>query len=71
MMTPAELGAEPSRRESQVAIAMLFGRNREQTAADLFIEPCTVDVYRGRLYAKFGARNSNDLVRILMNRRTP
>lgn len=61
-----KLGDAPSRRESQVAIAILFGRTRTQTARELGIGMRTVDTYRERLYRKFGAHNNFQLVRALM-----
>lgn len=66
MMPPAKFGDAPSRRESQVAIAILFGRSRMQTADDLRLSYKTVDQYRYRLFAKYGVHNCFELVRVLM-----
>lgn len=59
-------GDLPNRRESQVAIGILFGRSRKQIADDLFLCIGTVDCYRLRLYKKLGATSAVDLVNILM-----
>lgn len=66
MMPPAKLGDAPSRRESQVAIAILFGRTRTQTASDLRLSYKTADQYRYRLFAKYGVKNCFQLVQVLM-----
>lgn len=69
MMLPAKLGAAPSQRETQVAIALLFGRSNKQIARDLGIDVRTVETHRQRLYIKFGAHSGSELAVILM--RTP
>lgn len=66
MLRPAQHGDAPSRREGQVAIALLFGRSNAQAATDLQIGVRTVECYAERLIIKFGARNRVDLVRILL-----
>jgi DNA-binding CsgD family transcriptional regulator len=63
------LGDSPTRRESQVAIALLFGHSAAQTAAELRMSVSTVECHRERLYRKFGAHRMGDLVRILMGRK--
>lgn len=55
-------------RETQVAIATLFGHSAKQTAIELGMSHATVECHRERLYAKFGARRLGDFVRILMGR---
>lgn len=63
----ADIGEAPSPRETQVAIALLFGHTVEETAAELGCKPSTVSCHRERLYQKFGARGLGDLVRILIS----
>jgi two-component system response regulator FixJ len=62
----SDLGEPPTPRETQVAIALLFGHSAKQTAAELGISAATVECHRERLYAKFGARRLGDFVRIVM-----
>lgn len=62
---PAEA---PTPRETQVAIATLFGHSAKQTAIEPRMKLATVECHRERLYAKFGARRLGDFVRILMGR---
>lgn len=63
---PADIGDAPTPRETQVAIALLFGHSVEATAAQLGIRPATVSCHRERLYIKFGASRASDLAAILM-----
>lgn len=63
---PARLGDAPGRRESQVAIAILFGRTCAETAIDLGISPRTVGTYKERLFLKYGVRSCAQLAVILM-----
>jgi len=59
-------GDPPNRRETQVAIGILFGRSSKQIANDLFLFLATVNVYRLRLFKKFGVHSADGLVRVLM-----
>jgi DNA-binding CsgD family transcriptional regulator len=61
----ARLGAEPSPRETQVAIALLFGHSIAETAAELRISTDMVDYHRERLFAKFGAHSVGSFAAIL------
>lgn len=65
----AQFGEPPSPRETQVAIALLFGRTTHETAQDLGLSYKTIIDYRTRLYVKFGARGHIDLMLILLGKR--
>ena len=67
----ANIGQRPTPRETQVAIALMFGHSAKQTAKELGMSPATVECHRERLYAKFGARRLGDFVRILMHAPDP
>jgi DNA-binding NarL/FixJ family response regulator len=60
-------GAPPTRRETQVAIATLFGHSVKVTAAELRMAPGTVSCHRERLFTKYGVHGIGDLVRVLMS----
>jgi DNA-binding CsgD family transcriptional regulator len=66
MRPTARYGQQPSPREAQVAISMLFGHSAAETAAELGISRKTVFCYRERLYAKFGAHSAAGLAAILI-----
>lgn len=57
---------QPSRRESQVAICILFGRTSREIAAELRITRKCVHFYTGQLFRKFGAHNRHHLVATMM-----
>jgi len=57
MAYPPSLGDPLSRREKQVAIALLFCRTLGETATDLGISQRTVETYRMHIYRKIGVQN--------------
>lgn len=62
-------GDAPTPRETQVAIALLFGRSAKHTARDLGMSLKTVLAHRAHLYLKFGAHSAAELVTILLTRK--
>jgi DNA-binding NarL/FixJ family response regulator len=62
-------GDTPTPRETQVAIALLFGHSVKVTAAELGLRPATVNCHRESLYHKFGARGAGQLAAILLKRK--
>ncbi len=59
--------ARLSIRERQVLEFVLEGLSSKQIAAQLDISPRTVDIHRGNIMAKTGARNVPDLVRLAVS----
>lgn len=59
-------GDAPTPRETQVAIALLFGHTVNETAAELGMRPGTVACHRERLHAKYGTHGVADLAATLM-----
>ncbi len=59
--------ARLSIRERQVLEFVLEGLSSKQIAAQLDISPRTVDIHRGNMMAKTGARNVPDLVRLAVS----
>lgn len=67
-----EIAALPARhrlseRERDVLACMLTGSPNKTIASDLGISVRTVEVHRGRVMAKMGARNAADLVRLVLS----
>jgi DNA-binding CsgD family transcriptional regulator len=63
----ANVGDDPTPRETQVAIALLFGHSVGETAAELGMRPATVSCHRERLYLKYGVERASELAAILMH----
>jgi FixJ family two-component response regulator len=59
--------ARLSIRERQVLDFVLEGLSSKQIAAQLDISPRTVDIHRGNIMAKTGARNVPDLIRLAVS----
>lgn len=51
-------------REAQILASIVAGRQNKETARDLGISPRTVEVHRGNIMTKIGARTLADMVRI-------
>jgi two-component system response regulator FixJ len=62
----SELYALLSQREREVLHHILQGRSNKEAARELGISPRTIEVHRGRIMAKLGAKNAADLVRLVM-----
>jgi FixJ family two-component response regulator len=61
-------GREPlTRRERDVLTHLVVGATSKEAARQLGISPRTVEVHRARIMEKLGARNTADLIRIVMN----
>ena len=58
---------ELTRRERDVLAYIAAAATNKETAINLGISPRTVEIHRGRIMHKLGARNSIDLMRIVMN----
>jgi FixJ family two-component response regulator len=56
-----------TRREREVLGHIAGAASNKETARNLGISPRTVEIHRGRIMHKLGAKNSIDLMRILMN----
>ncbi len=54
-------------RERQVLSQITAASSNKETARNLGISPRTVEIHRSRIMQKLGAKNSVDLVRIVMN----
>lgn len=57
-----------TRREREVLSQIAAAASNKETARNLGISPRTVEIHRGRIMHKLGAKNSVDLMRILMNK---
>jgi two-component system response regulator FixJ len=55
-----------SQREREVLHHIMQGRSNKEAARELGISPRTIEVHRGRIMAKLGAKNAADLVRLMM-----
>jgi two-component system, LuxR family, response regulator FixJ len=56
-----------TRREREVLSQIAGAASNKETARTLGISPRTVEIHRGRIMHKLGAKNSVDLMRIVMN----
>lgn len=56
-----------TRREREVLMQIAAAASNKETARNLGISPRTVEIHRGRIMHKLGAKNSIDLMRIVMN----
>jgi two-component system, LuxR family, response regulator FixJ len=56
-----------TRREREVLTQIAGAASNKETARNLGISPRTVEIHRGRIMHKLGAKNSVDLMRIVMN----
>jgi two-component system, LuxR family, response regulator FixJ len=56
-----------TRRERDVLSQIAAAASNKETAKNLGISPRTVEIHRGRIMHKLGAKNSIDLMRIIMN----
>lgn len=61
-------GQAPTPRETQVAIALLFGHCAKRTARNLGMGIQAVNACRYRLYQKFGVHSASELSVVLMRR---
>ena len=66
-MSPAIRGYyQLTRREREVLAQIAAAASNKETARNLGISPRTVEIHRGRIMHKLGAKNSVDLMRIVM-----
>jgi FixJ family two-component response regulator len=63
-------GREPlSRRERDVVSLIVEGASSKEAGRKLGISPRTIEFHRARIIEKIGAKNTADLIRIVMSRR--
>jgi two-component system, LuxR family, response regulator FixJ len=55
-------------REREVLLQIADAASNKETARNLGISPRTVEIHRGRIMHKLGAKNSVDLMRIIMKK---
>ncbi len=68
VLSPAIRGYyQLTRREREVLAQIAAAASNKETARNLGISPRTVEIHRGRIMHKLGAKNSVDLMRIVMN----
>lgn len=56
-----------TRRERDILVRIAAGATAKEAALLLDISPRTVEFYRARIFQKLGAKNSADLIRIVMH----
>ena len=72
MPSTGMLGREPlTRRERDVLTLIVGGASSKEAGRQLGISPRTVEFHRARIVEKFDAKNTADLIRIVMSRRSP
>jgi FixJ family two-component response regulator len=65
-------GREPlTRRERDVLTLIVAGASSKEAGQKLGISPRTVEFHRARIIEKVDAKNTADLIRIVMSRRSP
>jgi len=70
-VTPSYRGYDKlTPREREVLSQITGASSNKETARNLGISPRTVEIHRSRIMQKLGAKNSVDLVRIVMNNPT-
>jgi FixJ family two-component response regulator len=57
-----------SNREREVLQLLVSGNSNKEAARSLGISPRTVEVHRARVMQKLGAKNTADLIRIVLTR---
>ena len=55
-------------RESEVLKGIVGGSSNKEIGRNLKASPRTIEVHRARIMAKLGAKNTADLVRIVLSR---
>ena len=71
MQSKGILGREPlTRRERDVLTLIVGGASSKEAGRQLGISPRTVEFHRARIVEKFDAKNTADLIRIVMSRRS-
>jgi FixJ family two-component response regulator len=61
-------GREPlTRREQDVLACLVKGESNKEAARELGISPRTIEVHRSRIMEKLDAKNTADLIRIVMS----
>ena len=71
MPSKGMLGREPlTRRERDVLTLIVGGASSKEAGRQLGISPRTVEFHRARIVEKFDAKNTADLIRIVMSRRS-
>lgn len=64
-------GREPlTPRESEVPEQVVAGASNKEAGRQLGISPRTIEVHRARIMEKLGAKNTADLIRIVMSERS-
>jgi len=67
LQTPVRGYYQLTRREREVLTLIVAAASNKEAARTLGISPRTVEIHRGRIMQKLGAKNSIDLMRIIMN----
>jgi DNA-binding CsgD family transcriptional regulator len=61
--------AELTPRENQVANLLADGRHPREIASEFGISPKTIDIHRGKVKMKLGAKSTADVVRCMLLKR--